>query len=402
MLNINILTLMPEDFKGFLSSHIVKRAIKNQTANVQVIDIRQFVKGSFRKIDDSPYGGGAGMILRYEPIVKAINALKQSETFTILMSPSGQTYNQAMARKIAHTYDNIIMICGHYEGVDERVMNYVDLKLSIGDYVLTGGELPSMVVTDSILRQLKDNLKASSLEEESFDHFLLEYPQYTHPREIDGYRVPDVLLSGDHKKIEKWRHIQSLKMTKRFRPDLFKKYQSISIDEKNIIDRSIEMTEDKQKDKHNFDLSDELIYRRFMLINNSELQHFFHEMTISEFIVLNLILKNEKNDPIYGGKTYLSDLAESLHRPIRYVSNLSRQLQDKGLIIWKHDGDGEQGTYVMITDDGKKLVEDHQKSTQQFYSHVIEKYGQQNMIKLLDLMKQLDTVITTELEKEKQ
>ena len=136
MLNINILTLMPEDFKGFLSSHIVKRAIKNQTANVQVIDIKQFVKGSFRKIDDSPYGGGAGMILRYEPIVKAINALKHSETFTILMSPSGQTYNQAMARKIAHTYDNIIMICGHYEGVDERVMNHVDLKLSIGDYVV--------------------------------------------------------------------------------------------------------------------------------------------------------------------------------------------------------------------------------------------------------------------------
>ena len=402
MLNINILTLMPEDFKGFLSSHIVKQAAKNQTASIHIIDIKKFAKGSFRNIDDSPYGGGPGMILRYEPIVKAINAVKKNKSFTILMSPSGRTYNQSMASKIAHTYNDIIMICGHYEGVDERVMNYVDLKLSIGDYILTGGELPAMVVADSILRQLKDNLKASSLEEESFNHMLLEYPQYTHPREVDGLQVPDVLLSGDHKKIKRWRYIQSLKMTEKFRPDLLKKYQRMN---KIVnIDRSIKMANNEQKHSDNFNilnLSNELIYRRFMLINNNEISHFFNEMTIPEFIVLNLILKNEKNDPIYGGKTYLSDLAESLHRPIRYVSTLSRQLQDKGLIIWKHDGDCEQGTYVMITDDGKKLVEKHQQMTQQFYSHVIEKYGQQNMIKLLDLMKQLDTVITTELEKEK-
>ena len=225
MLNINILTLMPEDFKGFLSSHIVKRAIKNQTANVQVIDIKQFVKGSFRKIDDSPYGGGAGMILRYEPIVKAINALKHSETFTILMSPSGQTYNQAMARKIAHTYDNIIMICGHYEGVDQRVIDrYVTDEYSIGDYVLTGGELPALVMADSIIRHLQGVLgNDESLTEESFESNLLEYPQYTRPQQVEDMSVPKVLLSGNHAQIKKWRKAKSLEITQKKRPDLLKK-----------------------------------------------------------------------------------------------------------------------------------------------------------------------------------
>ena len=243
MLNINILTLMPEDFKGFLSSHIVKRAIKNQTANVQVIDIKQFVKGSFRKIDDSPYGGGAGMILRYEPIVKAINALKHSETFTILMSPSGQTYNQAMARKIAHTYDNIIMICGHYEGVDQRILDHWDMEeISVGNFVLTGGELPAMMLVDAVARMVPGVLKSdASASEESIYSGLLEHPQYTRPRSYEDQEVPAVLLSGDHEKIRLWRLEQSLRLTKERRPDLFRafiaKADQLSKKEKKILEK---------------------------------------------------------------------------------------------------------------------------------------------------------------------
>jgi tRNA (guanine37-N1)-methyltransferase len=404
MLNIDILTIAPEDFAGFLSSHIVQQAIKTKTARINIVDIRNFVEGCYRKIDDSPYGGGAGLILRYEPIVNALKSLQTENTYTIMMTPSGYPYNQKIAQQFASSLSHIVLICGHYEGIDERVMQHVDLKLSIGDYVLTGGELPSMIVADTVLRQLDGNVKASSLKEESFNtEGLLEYPQYTRPREIDGYGVPEILFSGNHKKINEWRYEQSVIMTTKYRPDLLinsERQKNYS----NIITRSIKMTAEKQKGHNNFDissLSNELIYRRFMLINNNELSHFFSEMTIPEYIALNLILKNEKNDPIYGGKTYLSDLAESLHRPMRYVSKLSRTLQDKGLVIWKHDGDGEQGTYVMITDDGKALIEKHQKTTQAFYTHVVEKFGQQNMIKLLDLMKQLDTVITSELEGEK-
>ncbi|MCH4072811.1 tRNA (guanosine(37)-N1)-methyltransferase TrmD [Pseudoramibacter sp.] len=401
MLNIDILTVAPTDFTGFLSSHIVQRAEKEKTARINIVDIRNFANGCYRKIDDSPYGGGAGMILRYEPIVNALNSLRTENTYTIMMTPSGYPYNQNIARRLAENLNHIVLICGHYEGIDERVMHHVDLKLSIGDYVLTGGELPSMIVADTILRQLNGNIKSASLEEESFNENLLEYPQYTRPKEIDGYEVPEVLLSGNHQEIKTWRYEQSIIMTTKFRPDLLKKNNIQSGYYKTKI-RSNKMASKEQNNKFDISsLSNELIYRRFMLINNNELSHFFSEMTIPEYIALNLILKNEKNDPIYGGKTYLSDLAESLHRPMRYVSKLSRTLQDKGLVIWKHDGDGEQGTYVMITDDGKALIEKHQKTTQAFYGHVVEKFGQQNMIKLLDLMKQLDTVITSELEGEK-
>lgn len=144
-------------------------------------------------------------------------------------------------------------------------------------------------------------------------------------------------------------------------------------------------------------LVNELMYRRF-LVSNDEVQHFFKELTVSEYIALDLIIKNEKNDPIYGGKTYLTDLAERLQRPMRVITNLARSLRDKGLVIWKHDGDGEQGTYVVITDDGRTIAEEHQQVARDFYGRVIQKFGKNNLIKMLDLMKQLDTVMTAELE----
>jgi DNA-binding MarR family transcriptional regulator len=148
-------------------------------------------------------------------------------------------------------------------------------------------------------------------------------------------------------------------------------------------------------------LSNELMYRRF-LVNNDEVRQFFYELTVPEYIALNLIIENEANDPIYGGKTYLSDLAERLQRPMRTISSIARNLRDKGFVIWSHDGDGEQGTYVTITEEGRSIEEKHQQVTKEFYGRVIEKFGRQNMVELLNLMKQLDTVMTVELENSKQ
>ena len=221
-MKITILTMCPELFDSFLDSHVVKRAQKLGAGHIRILDIRPFAGGSYRHIDDSPFGGGKGLVLRCGPVLEALaEAEKEGEAegcgpaFKIALVPAGLPYDQKKARVLAGM-DHLILICGRYEGMDARIYDHVDLRLSVGDYILTGGEIPAMAVADSVLRLLKGNLKEGSAEEESFENGLLEYPQY------QGERVPEVLLSGNHEKIRAWRLRESLRETLSFRPDLLK------------------------------------------------------------------------------------------------------------------------------------------------------------------------------------
>ena len=218
-MKITVLTVMPELFEGFFKSPVIQRAIRSAAVSVTVADIRDFVKGSFRAVDDSPYGGGAGMILRCEPVIAALEHFKTPRSHTILFSPAGKTYKEKDARRLSEEED-LILICGHYEGVDARIEKYCDELISLGDYILTGGEICAMAVMDSVIRLFPESLKEEATSKESFEHGLLEYPQYTRPREFRGDAVPEVLLSGNHEAIEKWRREAALERTRRFRPDL--------------------------------------------------------------------------------------------------------------------------------------------------------------------------------------
>lgn len=225
-MRISILTMCPELFGDFLDSHVVKRAGKLGKGRVRILDIRSFAGGSFRHIDDSPFGGGKGLVLRCGPVLEAVEAAEKEgaaegcgPAFKIALVPAGIPYCQKKAHELAGK-DHLILICGRYEGMDARIYDHVDLRLSVGDYILTGGEIPAMAVADSVLRLLKGNLKEGSAEEESFENGLLEYPQYTQPADYRGKRVPEVLLSGNHEKIRAWRLRESLRETLEYRPDL--------------------------------------------------------------------------------------------------------------------------------------------------------------------------------------
>lgn len=218
-MRISILTLFPEMFEGFLNTSIIKRAIEKNKVTFDLINIRDFAKNSYGQVDDTPYGGGFGMVMMIEPVVDAINSVKTDDSFVILMTPSGIPFKQKVALDLRNK-KHLILICGHYEGIDERILNYVDMELSIGDYVLTGGEIPSMVVSDAIVRLLDGVIKQESYEEESFSNNLLDYPTYTKPAVYDGLEVPEVLLSGHHANIEKWRCEQARLKTEKNRPDL--------------------------------------------------------------------------------------------------------------------------------------------------------------------------------------
>ena len=220
-MKIDILSLFPEMFDGFLNTSIISRAIQSEIVEVNIHNFREFSNNKHKKVDDYPYGGGQGMVLMCQPIIDCLKTLTTSESLVILMSPQGQTLNQKFATQLTNN-KHIIIICGHYEGFDERIRDYVDLELSIGDYVLTGGELASMVVCDSIIRLLDGAIRDESHQDDSFSDGLLEYPQYTRPYEYDGNTVPDVLMSGHHENIRKWRLEQSLKKTYYHRPDLLK------------------------------------------------------------------------------------------------------------------------------------------------------------------------------------
>lgn len=221
-MKIDVLTLFPDMFDGFISESIIKRAIEKKQIEINIHNIRDYTTDSHKKVDDYSFGGGAGMVLMPQPIFDAVDALKTSDSKIILMTPQGTVFKQNIAYDLSHE-KHLIIICGHYEGFDERIRTLADFEISIGDYVLTGGELPSMVVMDSIIRLVDGVINEDSHTFDSFHNNLLDYPVYTKPADFRGMKVPDILLSGHHANIEKWRCDEQLKRTKERRPDLLEK-----------------------------------------------------------------------------------------------------------------------------------------------------------------------------------
>jgi len=222
-MRISILSLFPEMYDGFLTTSIIKRAIDKSVVEVEVINFRDYSNDKHKHVDDTPYGGGQGMVIKCQPVVDAIEDIKGDNSVVVFMGPCGKTFNNEIAREMSKL-DHLILLCGHYEGIDERIKEYIDFELSIGDYILTGGELASMVVSDAIIRLLAGSIKEESHLEESFENNLLEHNQYTKPFDFRGLKVPEVLLSGHHANIKKHRLTDSLIKTKTIRPDLFEKH----------------------------------------------------------------------------------------------------------------------------------------------------------------------------------
>lgn len=222
-MKIDVLTLFPEMFEP-LKTSIIGRAVASGKLEINVYDIRDYTLDKHKKCDDAPFGGGAGMVMMPQPIASAIDAIDPEHTAKrIFMSPRGRTFKQEIVLEYANE-ERLLLLCGHYEGVDQRVIDiYIDEELSIGDYVLTGGEIPAMAVVDAVSRYVDGVINKESLAQESFSAGLLEYPQYTRPQEFMGEKVPDVLLSGNHGEIAKWRKLQSEKITAASRPDLLEK-----------------------------------------------------------------------------------------------------------------------------------------------------------------------------------
>ena len=225
-MRIDILTLFPEMFAPLFNS-VIGRAVKSGKVEIVVTDIRDHTEDKHRKCDDYPYGGGAGMVMMPQPVYSAINAVDpERKARRIFMSPKGRTFNQSMIKELL-SYDRLLFLCGHYEGVDQRALDMcIDEEISLGDFVLTGGEIPAMAITDSILRYVDGVIAGDSLAEESFTGNLLEYPQYTRPRNFLGSEVPEILLAGNHKEVAKWREEQALKLTEKNRPDMALKFAS--------------------------------------------------------------------------------------------------------------------------------------------------------------------------------
>ncbi|MBB6217799.1 tRNA (guanine37-N1)-methyltransferase [Anaerosolibacter carboniphilus] len=240
-MRVDILTLFPDMFRVTLGESMIGRAQENQIIDIQITNIRDYAENKHKQVDDYPYGGGAGMVMQPQPIFRALEAIKALDSRVIYMSPKGKTFDQRMAIELSKE-ERLVFLCGHYEGIDQRVIDHwVTDEISIGDYVLTGGELPAMVVIDAVARMIPGVLgQKESFMDESFYAGLLEYPQYTRPNEFQGLAVPDVLLSGNHKKIDEWRKEEALKITLKNRPDLFEKYikeKELDKYEKKVIDR---------------------------------------------------------------------------------------------------------------------------------------------------------------------
>ena len=223
-MKFDVLTLFPEMFKS-LEESIIGKAKEKNLIDINLINIRDFSKDKHKKVDDTPYGGGAGMVMKADVVYDAFKSIKQDNAKVIYLTPQGKTLNQKKVEELSKE-SHLILLCGHYEGIDQRVIDkIVDEEISIGDYVLTGGEIPAMVLIDSVSRYIEGVLSKDSTKEESFSNGMLEYPQYTRPIEYDGNRVPDVLVSGHHENIRKWRKYQSLKKTYLKRPDLLENYE---------------------------------------------------------------------------------------------------------------------------------------------------------------------------------
>lgn len=235
-MKITILTLFPSLFDGFLTNSIIKRAIAKGVVEIETVNIRDYTKDKYGRCDTPPIGGGAGLIMKCQPIIDAIKDKRDEGSHVVLFSPRGNTYSEKKAYEFSKL-DHLILLCGHYEGIDERVNQYVDELVSIGDYILTGGEIPAMAVADSVIRLLDGAINADSLKDESFNDNALEYPQYTEPYDFEGDSVPDILYSGNHEAIRKYRRKESLLLTKEHRPDLFEKLE-LSKEDKKLLDES--------------------------------------------------------------------------------------------------------------------------------------------------------------------
>ena len=218
-MKITILSLFPNMFDGFLTESIIKRAIQNEKVEVKIINFRDYSVYNNKQVDDTPYGGGAGMVLMCDPIFRCIDEIRTPKSHIIILSPEGSIYNEKKARELSK-YEDIILICGHYEGFDERIYTLADSLVSIGDFILTGGEIPAMAITDSVVRLIDGVITSTSLETESFNDNLLDYPVYTKPREYRGMAVPLVLLNGNHKLINEFREEERKRITKEYRDDL--------------------------------------------------------------------------------------------------------------------------------------------------------------------------------------
>lgn len=241
-MKISVMTLFPEIFESYLGESIMKRAIDKDILDVDLYNIRDFSENKHKKVDDYPFGGGAGMVMTPQPIYSTYKKILEDNNIekarVIYLSPKGKTFDQKMAKSLAKE-DNIVFLCGHYEGIDQRIIDMIVTdEVSIGDYVLTGGELPALVMIDSISRLIPGVLnRIESFEDESFENNLLEYPQYTRPREFEGLEVPEVILSGNHGKIDEWRLKEAEVLTEERRPDLWKLYKSKKMEEERLKKR---------------------------------------------------------------------------------------------------------------------------------------------------------------------
>ena len=224
MFKISFLTLFPESFSWLENYSIIKNAIQKQLVELEIINFRDWSTDKHKKVDDYQYGGGPGMIIGLQSICDCLKEIKTPESKVYLLSPSGTVYNQKLSNQLLESTNHLILICGHYEGFDYRIHNYIDGEISVGDYIVSGGEIPAMLIADNLIRLIDGAISTESLESESFENDLLDYPVYTKPKEYDGHIVPKVLLSGNHKLIEEYRFKEKLNITKQKRPDLFKKY----------------------------------------------------------------------------------------------------------------------------------------------------------------------------------
>lgn len=234
-MRIDIVTIFPDMLKACLDESIIRRAVGINLVEINIIDLRDYSVLKHRKVDDTPYGGGAGMLMQFPPFYHAIKALKTTESKVIITSPRGQVFNQETAERYAQL-EHLIILAGHYEGIDERVYHFINEEVSIGDFVLTGGELPAMMITDAVVRLLDNVIKKESHENDSFSMELLEHPHYTKPAVYEGYEVPEVLRNGNHQEIAKWRRYEALKQTLTKRPDLLEKAELSKADLKMIED----------------------------------------------------------------------------------------------------------------------------------------------------------------------
>lgn len=228
-MKFKVLTLFPDFIESIRNYGVLGRALENEIIDMEVKNIRDYSLNKHKKVDDEIYGGGAGMLMTPQPIYDALEDVKDDNSLIIYMSPQGRVLDQEICKELA-SYDNLVLLCGHYEGIDSRITNnYVDMELSIGDYVMTGGELGALVVMDSVSRMIPGVLgNDESAVTDSHYNMLLQHDVYTRPREFNGLAVPDILLSGDHKKVAEWRYENSIKNTKQKRPDIYKKYKEIN------------------------------------------------------------------------------------------------------------------------------------------------------------------------------